>query len=122
MHIQLEGRAPNTITSYDDQQLIINGITYPNSIIVSTQTIISPWKIHSLNELTPSAMTEMIQLNPEVILIGHSESGAQPPIETRQWLSQQRIGIECMHIGAACRTFNVLLSEGRAIVAGFIIR
>ncbi len=122
MYIQLEGRAPNTITSYDDKQLVINGTTYSNSMILSTQTIISPWSVHLLNELTPSTMTEMIQLNPEVILIGHSEPGAQPPIETRQWLSQQRIGIECMLIGAACRTFNVLLSEGRAIVAGFIMR
>lgn len=122
MHIQLESRTPNTITSYDDRQLIVNGITYSNSMILSTQTIISPWSIHSLNELTPSAMSEIIQQNPEVILIGHPESGTQPPIETRQWLSQQRIGIECMDIGAACRTFNVLLSEGRAIVAGFIIR
>ena len=37
-------------------------------------------------------------------------------------LSQQRIGIECMSIGAACRTYNILLSEHRAVVAGFIFK
>ena len=122
MYIQLEGRTANTIKSYDDKQIIINDTTYQNSIILSTQSIISPWPVHLLDDLTPTTMNEMIQFNPEIIIIGHSEPGAQLPIKTQQWLSQQRIGVECMLIGAACRTFNVLLSEGRAIVAGFVLR
>lgn len=121
MHIQLENRNQNTITSYDEHQLIINGITYQNSIIIAPQTIFSPWPAHSVNALTIAMMDSMIQFNPEVIIIGHSNLSDRLPFETQQWLSQQRIGIECMQIGAAARTFNVLLSEGRAIVAGFIL-
>lgn len=121
MHIQLENRDQNTISSYDEHQLIINGTAYRTSVIISPQTIISPWLLHSVSELTVMSMASMVQLNPEVIIIGHSNLGDRLPIETQQWLSQQRIGIECMLIGAAARTFNVLLSEGRAIVAGFIL-
>ena len=121
MQIQLEHRNQNTILSYDNHQLIINEETYRNSVIISPQSILSPWLLHSVNELTLSSMACIMQLNPEVIIIGHANLGERLPIETQQWLSQQRIGIECMLIGAAARTFNVLLSEGRAIVAGFIL-
>jgi len=121
MHIQLENRNQNTITSYDERQLIINGMTYQNSIIITAQTILSPWLVSSANKLTITTMTSMIQFNPEVIIIGHSNLNDRLPLETQQWLSQQRIGIECMQIGPAARTFNILLSEGRTIVAGFIL-
>ncbi|HAU0934786.1 TPA: hypothetical protein JBH70_12550, partial [Legionella pneumophila] len=54
------------------------------------------------------------------IIIGHLQTGKTLPVTLISQLSQKRIGIECMSIGAACRTYNVLLSEHRAVVAGFI--
>ena len=83
MHIQLEGRNQNTITSYDDTQLIIGESTYQNSSIISIQTILSPWAVHSLNELTLTTMAQLTQFNPEIIIIGHSEQG----------------GIDCFQMG-----------------------
>ena len=120
MQIQIDSRNPNSIISYNESQLIINGVTYKNSLIVSAHHIISPWALHSLQELTEANLKPMIQLNPELILIGHPHPGQQPPILIQALLSRQRIGLECMPIGAACRTFNLLLSEGRSCVAGFM--
>jgi len=120
MHIQLETNAPNTISSYDSSKVIVNDQLYQESFILSKQALISPWEVHSLADLTESTLSPIIKLYPDVILIGHSNLGPLLPITIQSWLSKQRIGIECMPIGAACRTFNVLLSENRNVVVGFI--
>ncbi len=62
----------------------------------------------------------LLQLQPEVILIGYNGHN-KLLIELIQDLAKKKIGLECMSIGAACRTFNILLSEGRKVVAGFIL-
>ena len=120
MQIHIDSRNLNSIISYNESQLMINDVIYKDSLIVSAHGILSPWSIHSLQELTEANLMPMIQLNPELILIGHPHLGQQPPLLIQEWLSKQRIGLECMPIGAACRTFNLLLSEGRSCTAGFI--
>ena len=121
MHIQIESRNLNSIISYNESQLMINHIIYKDSLIISKHNIISPWPIHSLTELTENAILPMIQQNPEVILFGHSQLGEQLPLDIQLELSKQHIGFESMPIGAACRTFNVLLSESRNCVIGVIL-
>ena len=120
MHIQIENRAQNTIASYSESQLIVNDTVYQDNIVISSEHILSPWPVQSLMNLTIEDMKALVELNPKIILIGHSTPGMQIPIAIPQWLSTQQIGVECMLLGAACRTFNVLLSEGRNVVAGFI--
>lgn len=120
MHIQLETNTQNTITSYNDSQLIVNHIVYQKSLIISKHQIISPWNVRNLSELNESTMDSIVQLNPEVILIGHSEQAAFPPVMLQSWLSQRRIGLECMPMGAACRTFNLLLTENRNVIVGLL--
>src|SRR3989338_3774786 len=122
MQIQIETRTKNTITSYDHSQVMINGILYNDNFILSKETIISPWNISSLNHLTIDDIEPIMELNPKVILIGHNTPDLQLPIDIQQWLSTYQIGIECMLLGAACRTFNVLLAEDRHVVAGLILK
>lgn len=122
MHIQIETPAQNTIKSYDDSQVMINNTLYQDNFILSKETIISPWLIPSLNLLTIDDIKPIMELNPKVILIGHNSPGFQLPINIQQWLSTYQIGIESMMLGAACRTFNVLLAEDRHVVAGFILK
>lgn len=122
MHIQIEARTQNTITTYSESQLIVNGTIYHDSVIISKEKILSPWPVQSLENLTIDDMSAIMQLNPKVILIGHNTPGLQLPIAIQQWLSTHQIGIESMLLGAACRTFNVLLSEERNVVAGFIFK
>jgi uncharacterized protein len=120
MHIQIDSRKPNSIISYSDSKLIINDITYSNNVIISNHDIISPWLVNSLADITEAALSPIIQLKPEIILIGHSTLGQQLPQSTQHYLSKQRIGVECMPIGSGCRTFNVLLSEERRCILGII--
>lgn len=120
MEIQLESPDPHAIQSYTDTSITVNGIVYQDSIIVSKDTIQTAWPVHSVLELCETNITTLLDQNPEIILIGHSERSVQVPIGVVSFLSSRRIGIECMSVGAACRTFNVLLSEHRAVVLGYI--
>lgn len=119
MQISLEPRTKHAILAYDNAQVTIDHIKYEQSIIVSPDIII-PWSITSLSQLTPETIKPMIDLNPEIIIIGHQDTGVYIPIDILQTLSKLRIGVECMNLGSASRTFNILLSEQRVIVAGLI--
>lgn len=120
MHIQIETPNLNTITSYSGTELIVNGKIYQNNLILSRKYITSPWEIKSIVQFDETHLKLLLELEPEVILIGHSNLGVYLPFTILEALSKQRIGVECMSIGSACRTFNVLLSEDRNVVSGFI--
>lgn len=120
MHINLEAAENHAVQAYSDNQIQINSIVYERSLIVSKTEIITELAIKDIQEINEQYLQQLIKFKPEVIIIGHENTGKFPPMSIISQLSQQRIGIECMSIGAACRTYNVLLSEERAVVAGFI--
>lgn len=119
MHIQREAPDTNTIRSYSNKEIIVGEATYEHSLVITGETIITPWNVHSLLDLNVTTMEPLLQFKPEIIIIGHQTSG-QLAIELMLYLSKLRIGMECMSIGAASRTFNVLLSEHRNVIAGII--
>lgn len=120
MQINQEACDTHTIQSYSDTQITINHIVYKNSFIVSRNAIISPWSIDSITQLNEALLEPIVSLEPEVILFGQQTTQNRIPAAMLFYLAQKRIGTECMSIGAACRTFNVLLSEQRAVVLGVI--
>ena len=121
MHIQLETPDKHTIQSYTNEQVTVNGTLYQRSLIVSKQTIVTPWAVYCVDDLNEITLEPILELEPEIILIGHQDLGKPVPISILQYLSTRRLGIECMSIGAMSRTFNVLLSEHRQVVAGIIL-
>lgn len=120
MNIQLESQETNTIMAYDDSQICVNHVAYSENCLISNQTIISAWNIQSLLAPDDENIKIFLQLEPELILLGHALSNSSRYIQFQSFLSKKRIGVEVMSIGAACRTFNVLLSEGRKVVLGII--
>ncbi len=120
MQINLEAADPHAIQAYSDQVIQINSISYDQSLIVSSTEIIPDLTIKKIQDMDLAYLELLLRSKPEIILIGHSQPGAFPPAQIMKSLSEKRIGMECMSIGAACRTYNVLLSEKRAVVAGFI--
>lgn len=121
MQINLESFDKYTIKSYDTSHITVNDTIYNDSLIISRQALISPWPVHAVQDLTKELLKPIIELQPEVIIIGGNQLNAQVPMMLVHYLAARRIGIECMSIGAASRTFNVLLGEQRAVVAGIIL-
>lgn len=120
MQINLEATDKHTIQAYSDTEIKINSTGYHNGFIVSTHEIIENWAVNSIGAIDDEALSLLIKHNPEIILIGHNQTGHLAPMIIVHKLANQRIALESMNIGAACRTFNVLLSENRAVVLGII--
>lgn len=121
MQIKLESLELHSIQSYNEKQIRVNGVDYASSVIISKDKINPQWKINSVLELDPNNLAPLLESNPEVIIIGQQKLSEQIPKSVISFLSSLRIGIECMSIGAACRTFNVLLNENRLVVVGIIL-
>ncbi|KTC65925.1 Protein of uncharacterised function (DUF498/DUF598) (plasmid) [Legionella adelaidensis] len=120
MHITREQTDKNAIQSYSHQSVKVDSIVYAKNVIISRNEVVTPWNVITLKDLNEALMAPLLGYQPEVIIIGHNEVGTLPPLLLLQYLSQLRVGLECMSIGAASRTFNVLLSENRPVVLGVI--
>ena len=120
MHINLEKHAPHSVQSYSDTQVTVNHIDYQRSLIINKNTLIPDWNINKNDLLDTTHLQPLLDLKPELILIGHNVPRLTLPPALLEHLFKHRIGIECMPLGAACRTFNVLLNEERAVVFGII--
>lgn len=120
MHINLETNEPNSIQAYTDKEIKIDSVSYQTNLIVSRAEIINDWSVNSIQQLDEASLAPLLQYQPKIVIIGHNQQGKFPPMTTMQKLSKMRIGLECMSIGAACRTYNVLLGEQREVVLGII--
>ncbi len=119
MHISRETTDPHSIQSYSDTQILVNQTSYQRSVLISKAAIME-WDIHGLKELDLEHLAPIVALQPEILLLGHNQLSVYPPMAASTYLSKHRIGLESMSIGAAARTFNVLLGEGRKVVLGII--
>ena len=121
MQISLEKVDKNAIQAYSESEIKVNDTTYTSSLIVSQSEIMTHWPVHDILELNETLLNPVIELQPEVIIVGHHSSGYHPPVAVLQLLAKQRVGFEFMTVGAACRTYNVLLSEQRRVALGLIL-
>lgn len=119
MDINLETVNKHSIQAYSDTEVKINGVLYTDSLIVSEKELVTNWSINKISDLNHDSLSPLLNLHPEIIILGSHQKN-QRPIALLQLELKQKIGIECMSIGAACRTFNVLLSEHRNVVLGVI--
>ena len=114
-------RNRKVVTGYGDGGFRIAGERVEGSLIVFPERFV-PWSVTQLGELTASNLGEVIAVAREVdiLLLG---CGDVPPIVgkvIRADLKRHGIVIDAMSTGAACRTFNILLGEGRAVAAALI--
>ena len=93
---------------------------YDSSIIVSANLVIPDWPVESVENITEQHLERVLDLQPELVLIGTGARQAfLPPLQMMFFYSRQ-IGVEVMTTDAACRTFNVLVSESRNVIAALI--
>jgi len=109
------------IRSYADDKVEVNNATYARSLVISNTKLITDWEINDIEQMTLEHWQALIEPGPEVILIGTGSSLVFPHPSTYRPAIEQGIGVEFMDSGAACRTYNILLSEDRFVIAGIIL-
>jgi uncharacterized protein len=122
MRLHLENETPPTrITSYGDGYVVVNEERHTTSLILFPNRVESNWAISSPEDLTDDDIVHLVADRPAIILVGTGRTQRFPPSEILQPAYAQGIGVEVMNTMAACRTFNVLASENRDVVAAIII-
>jgi uncharacterized protein len=116
------GVTSNLIRGYSDSEVRIGAHSVRGSCIVSADTLITQWEPQSFAELTAAHCEELLALAPELVLLGTGAVQRFPSAQIRALLGARGVGLEAMELGAACRTFNVLVQEGRRVAAGLFIR
>ena len=90
------------------------------SLIVSPFQLIRDWAPQHIGELLAAHLEAIAALNPEVVLLGTGARLEFPTTEVLAVLYERQIGVEIMDTAAACRTYNILMAEGRGVAAGLI--
>lgn len=120
MHISRDEDLDLQIKSYEPGAIFINEDKYTSSIYIAKDQV-HPWNIDNFSELNQTCLTPLLQFGANILLIGCGAEQQFLDPQLQVWLQQQGVGVEVMHTAAACRTNNVLRSEDRKVVAGFIL-
>jgi len=122
--MQLNHELPDyafTLRSADGYTARVNDRSLSSSFILAPQHLVEDWPVRESAALTPDDLAPLLALQPEVILLGTGERQVFPPAAVMAACLRQGVGLEVMTNAAAARTFNVLASESRKVVAGFLL-
>ncbi|NUZ06234.1 Mth938-like domain-containing protein [Piscinibacter koreensis] len=110
----------NAISRHGPDGIIVNGVEYTHSTLVAWRGDVERWEVDAFEQLAVEHFEKVAALAPELVLFG---SGARlrfvRPALLRPLLGSG-IGVETMDTAAACRTYNVLIAEGRSVVAALL--
>jgi uncharacterized protein len=112
-------RAP--IDAYGAGGFRFAGMSHRGSVLILPSGI-HAWDVKSIEDVTVESCAAFLRevKPPGFVLLGAGPAHAFPSQDVRKLFAEARIGLEPMSTGAAARTFNVLLAEGRDVSAGLI--
>ncbi|MCC8391307.1 Mth938-like domain-containing protein [Paraburkholderia sp. MMS20-SJTR3] len=113
--------ALNTVTGYGADYVEINLVRHSGSILVLPDTPVIRWPVSSFEHLSAEHFAMLIEAAPEVVVFGTGERLRFPHPRLTAALTAKRIGVEAMDFKAACRTYNILMAEGRKVAAALLI-
>jgi uncharacterized protein len=91
------------------------------SIIVSANRLITDWPVTNPVEITVDHIRQILELEPEIVLLGTGKRQVFLDPEMLMHFYKHPVGVEIMSTRAACDTFNILVSEGRNVVAALVL-
>jgi uncharacterized protein len=124
LHLKLhlsQNSLRNAFTAYGRGYVTVNGVRYERSMVVLPDRVVTDWHVPTLESLTQDSIVALVELKPELILLGTGELLRFPDPRILAGLMAERIGAEVMDTQAACRTYNILAAEGRNVAAALII-
>lgn len=111
----------NIINAHTADSVSVNGEVYRHSILVPPTGPMLPWGPTALAELTEAHFEQIAQAKPELVVFGSGKTLRFPPPALLRPLMAARIGVETMDTAAACRTYNILVGEGRQVMAALLL-
>ena len=110
----------NAIARHGGEGVMVNGIEHTRSVIVPWLGAVAPWPVADFAALAAEHFAALAELGPELVIFGSGQRLRFPSAACLRPLIDRHIGFEAMDTAAACRTYNVLLAEGRSVVAALL--
>ena len=121
MKFQREATSEFAITAYTPETVSVGGVAYRHSLRVSHQSAAAPWAVASFADISAATVADGAKVQAEIVILGTGKQLRFPPPAALRPLVEAQMGYEVMDTAAACRTYNVLLSEGRQVAALLLI-
>ena len=112
--------ALNTVTAYDQGYIEINAKRHLGGVFFMPEGLVSPWDVSIVEELDAERVAELLGWQADIILLGTGARQRFPSPAHLAPIIQAGIGHEIMSTPAACRTYNILMAEGRQVMAAVL--
>ena len=106
------------VRSYGEGAVVVGEQSLTRPCIVSPLQLLPDWPARSIAELDESQMQPLLALGAGIVLLGAGSTQPFPSNALRALCRARGVALECMNLGAACRTYNILANEQRSVVAG----
>ena len=123
MKLQPDKSIAPLVRAYSEEWLQIDDQRFSHSVLVSSlpEHPTQAWAPRHLDELTAGHLAELAQSGAELVILGTGRRLRFPPAPWLAPFAQARVGLESMDTAAACRTYNILASEGRKVLAALLL-
>ena len=119
LHPQAAGTL-RTVTGYGPGWIEINAIRHEGALLVQPEADVLPWPVPGFEALAATDFEAIAALQPDLVLLGTGARQRFVHPRLINALASRRIGVECMDTAAACRTYNILMTEGRRVLAALL--
>ncbi len=121
MKLHVDRTTANTVTAWGEGEIRVREQVIRNSVILTAERIIHPWSGRSATTLSRDDLAPVLALEPTLIVLGTGQHLMFPDAALHADILARGIGLEVMDTPAACRTYNILVHEGRSVAAALII-
>jgi uncharacterized protein len=118
---QITDTGQNLITAYAPDHVAVNGIRHFQSLILRPDGLLANWPVRTAEELDIRMFDWLRSAPPEILLLGTGTTQCFPARAVWRQLRTEGWGVEIMDTAAACRTYNLIVAEGRSVAAALII-
>ena len=111
----------NSVTAYGSGYIAVNGHKLEKSFILTPQQLVDDWTVFSIAALVIAVADQFKALSCDIVLLGTGNTQRFPDRSVLRAFLTHGIGLEVMDSFAACRTYNILMAEGRAVALAVIV-
>ncbi len=123
MKLQPDKSSAPLVRAHHPGWLQVDDQRFSSSVIISSLAEYPPrpWTPRNFEDLTQDLLRELANSGAELVILGTGSRLRFPPVAWLAPFAAQRVGLESMDTAAACRTYNILASEGRKVLAGLLV-
>jgi len=107
-------------SGYGSGYVAVNNVRYERNVLVTPEAV-TEWPAAGFETLTPGDFGFIHDMRPEILILGTGSAQRFPPPALARALAASGAGVEIMDTKAACRTYNILVAEGRKVLAAILV-